>query len=102
MVTYTRMIGELISFEALDNLQLEGFLCESPGAKTCIIHSVDMNDASLRPGRLAQKTLQLQIIKSLKTYQFTNHPRVSYHQDKYPHVWSLSESVNQRTPISVR
>jgi len=44
MVTYTRMIGELISFEALDNLQLEGFLCESPGAKTCIIHIHGMTD----------------------------------------------------------
>ncbi len=45
MVTYTRMKGELISFEAADKLELEGMLCEPTRSKTCVVHVHGMTDS---------------------------------------------------------
>ncbi|MBI4140276.1 DUF1749 domain-containing protein [Candidatus Woesearchaeota archaeon] len=44
MVHYTRFSGQLISFESLDKLQLEGFLCAPFKTKTCIVHVHGMTD----------------------------------------------------------
>src|SRR3989344_5296935 len=44
MVHYTRMFGEIISFEALDKLQLEGLLCAPFKSKTCVVHVHGMTD----------------------------------------------------------
>ncbi len=44
MVTYTRMQGELISFEAADKLELEGMLCAPMKSKTCLVHVHGMTD----------------------------------------------------------
>ncbi len=44
MVTYTRMQGELISFEAADKLELEGMLCAPTRSKTCLVHVHGMTD----------------------------------------------------------
>ena len=44
MAHYTRMHGELISFEALDKLQLEGLLCAQAKTKTCVVHIHGMTD----------------------------------------------------------
>jgi len=44
MVTYTRMQGELISFEAADKLELEGMLCAPMRTKTCLVHVHGMTD----------------------------------------------------------
>ena len=45
MTHYVRMQGQLISFEALDKLQLEGILC-TPEARThtCVVHVHGMTD----------------------------------------------------------
>ena len=45
MVTYTRMQGELISFEAADKLELEGMLCAPTRSKTCLVHVHGMTDS---------------------------------------------------------
>lgn len=44
MVTYTRMQGELISFETSDKLELEGMLCAPTRSKTCLVHVHGMTD----------------------------------------------------------
>ena len=44
MTTYTRMQGELISFEAADKLELEGMLCAPTRSKTCLVHVHGMTD----------------------------------------------------------
>lgn len=44
MASYTRMYGELISFDALDKLQLEGMLCAPERTKTCVVHVHGMTD----------------------------------------------------------
>ncbi len=44
MVTYTRMQGELISFETADKLELEGMLCAPTKSKTCLVHVHGMTD----------------------------------------------------------
>ena len=44
MASYTRMVGELISFDSLDKVQLEGMLCEVPRSATCVIHVHGMTD----------------------------------------------------------
>jgi len=44
MVSYTRMQGELISFEAADKLELEGMLCAPTKSKTCLVHVHGMTD----------------------------------------------------------
>lgn len=44
MATYTRMQGELISFETADKLELEGMLCAPTRSKTCIVHVHGMTD----------------------------------------------------------
>jgi len=44
MASYTRMVGELISFDSLDKVQLEGMLCEVQKSKTCVIHLHGMTD----------------------------------------------------------
>ena len=38
------MVGELISFDSLDKVQLEGMLCEVAKSKTCVIHVHGMTD----------------------------------------------------------
>ncbi len=45
MVTYTRMHGELISFESSDKLELEGMLCAPTRSKTCLVHVHGMTDS---------------------------------------------------------
>ncbi len=45
MVTYTRMTGELISFESSDKLELEGMLCAPTRSKTCLVHVHGMTDS---------------------------------------------------------
>ncbi len=45
MVTYTRMTGELVSFEAADKLELEGMLCAPTRSKTCLVHVHGMTDS---------------------------------------------------------
>ena len=44
MVTYTRMQGELISFDTADKLELEGMLCAPIKSKTCLVHVHGMTD----------------------------------------------------------
>ncbi len=44
MVTYTRMQGELVSFETADKLELEGMLCAPTRSKTCLVHVHGMTD----------------------------------------------------------
>ncbi|HLF55190.1 MAG TPA: DUF1749 domain-containing protein [Candidatus Nanoarchaeia archaeon] len=44
MVTYTRMQGELISFETADKLELEGMLCAPTKSRTCLVHVHGMTD----------------------------------------------------------
>jgi len=44
MVSYTRMSGELVTFEALDKVQLEGLLCAPQKTKTCVVHVHGMTD----------------------------------------------------------
>lgn len=44
MTHYTRLSGQLISFEALDKLQLEGILCAPNKTKTCVVHVHGMTD----------------------------------------------------------
>ncbi|MBI4141550.1 alpha/beta fold hydrolase [Candidatus Woesearchaeota archaeon] len=45
MAHYVRMSGQLISFEALDKLQLEGLLCRTETkTKTCVVHVHGMTD----------------------------------------------------------
>ncbi len=44
MASYTRMQGELISFETADNLELEGMLCAPFRSKTCLVHVHGMTD----------------------------------------------------------
>ncbi len=45
MVSYTRMTGELISFEAADKLELEGMLCAPVRSRTCLVHVHGMTDS---------------------------------------------------------
>lgn len=45
MVAYTRMQGELISFETSDKVEIEGMLCSSGvKSKTCLVHVHGMAD----------------------------------------------------------
>jgi len=44
MASYTRLVGEIISFDSLDKVQLEGMLCEVPRSQTCVIHLHGMTD----------------------------------------------------------
>lgn len=45
MVTYTRMHGELIRFEATDKLELDGMLCAPVRSKTCVVQVHGMTDS---------------------------------------------------------
>lgn len=45
MVTYTRMHGELIRFEATDKLELDGMLCAPVDTKTCVVNVHGMTDS---------------------------------------------------------
>ncbi len=45
MVTYTRMHGELIRFEATDKLELDGMLCAPVDTKTCVVQVHGMTDS---------------------------------------------------------
>ncbi|MBW2969531.1 DUF1749 domain-containing protein [Candidatus Woesearchaeota archaeon] len=44
MVSYTRMHGELIRFEAADKLELDGMLCAPVATDTCLVHVHGMTD----------------------------------------------------------
>lgn len=44
MVNYTRMRGDLIHFEALDKLELEGLLSAPAKSKICVVHVHGMTD----------------------------------------------------------
>lgn len=44
MASYTRMKGELVSFETRDGVELEGLLCAPFKSKTCVVHVHGMTD----------------------------------------------------------
>lgn len=71
MVHYTRMSGQLISFEALDKLQLEGILCAPSKTKTCIVHVHGMTDNCVGLG-LVDNLMNAAIKNNISFFTFNN------------------------------
>ncbi len=71
MTHYTRMSGQLISFEALDKLQLEGILCAPSKTKTCIVHVHGMTDNYVGLG-LVDNLMNAAIKNNISFFTFNN------------------------------
>src|SRR3989344_9460233 len=71
MAHYTRLSGQLISFEALDKLQLEGILCKSPKTKTCVVHVHGMIDNCTGLG-LVDNLMSAAIKNNFSFFTFNN------------------------------